>query len=715
LGADYIVLGSYVDLGPGKDAEVRVDLRLQDAATGETVGLISETGKEGELFDLVTKAGSSLREKLGIGPMSPTQTKEVRSLVPDNPDASRLYAEGLSDLRTFSPVTARDLLVKAVSEVPNFALAHSALADAWSALGYDAKAAEEAKKALDAATDLDREQHLVVEGHYYETDRQWPKAIEAYHALWVFAPDNPDYGLRLAQSQSGAGQPKEALKTVDTLRKLPAPLSDDPRIDLAEEVAARGLSDFKRALAASLNAKQKGKSLGSQFLVARAEMAESRSYYSLGDVDHAREAAEEAKRLFASAGDLSGEAAALHNLATVLSDKGDNAGARQMDEQALTTCRNVGNQRCVADALNSIGVILKDQADFAGAQSEYRQSLAIRRELGDRSGEAVSLNNIAVVFYEQGQLANARKMYEQALTIARDIGEKRGIARALTNVGIVLQDEGQLSRAEQVCEQSITIRRQIADRQGLAVALNNYAVLMLEKGDLPAAEKAIEEQLSINQQAGNQRGLGYALFVKGNILEAEGKLEDARKAYEQALAIRDKIGEKTTAEESRVSLAKLSIEEGHSDVEASLREILAQAHKQKEPEIETFAEITLAESLLKLGRPSDAAKEIASAETAAINTEGRLHRVDVFIAAARVHAALREWSKASNILTSAISESNQIGCGRCELEARLALAELNVQRRNKNTRAMIASLSKDASKRGFLLVARKASALSVPH
>ena len=712
LSADYIVLGSYVSLGQGKQAEVRLDARVQDAATGETLGLVSETGKEDKLFDLVTGAGKALREKLGIAALSATETEQVRALVPAAPEASRLYAEGLSELRNFNPTAARNLLEKAVAKDPNFALAHSALADAWTALGYDVKAAAEAKRALDASRNLDREQHLLVEGHYYQTARKWAQAIESYRGLWAFAPDNGEYGLSLAQCQAAGGQGKEALNTVATLRRLPPPISNDPRIDLAEEAAARGLSDFKRALAASVAATEKGKGSQSQSLVARAELAQARSYYSLGDLDHARQAAEEARRLFAASGDQSGEAAALHNVATVLSDKGDNTSAKQMHEEALATCRKVGNQRCVADALNSIGVILKDQADFGGARQAYKQSLAIRREIGDRSGQAISLNNIAVVFYQQGQLSNANRMYEQALAIAREIGEKRGIARALTNLGIVLEERGRLTEARQVEEESIALRRQMADRQGLGIALNNYAVLMQDLGDLSAAEKAIDEQLTLNRESGNQRGLAYALFVQGNILMARDNLEEAKRIHQQALAIRDKIGEKTTAEESRVSLAKLSLIEGHPEVESTLREVLGQALLQKEPEIETFARITLATALVKLGRPDEAAKEIGPAEARAKTSEARLRRIDVFISAAEVHAVLGERVTADRILASALSESKQLGCIRCQLESRLAQAGLKSRYEDKSAPAMIAILKKDASQLGFTLLARQAASLN---
>lgn len=68
-------------------------------------------------------------------------------------------------------------------------------------LGYDAKATDEAKKAFDLSASLAREDRLAIEGRYYEAATNWPKAIDIYQTLWRFAPDNLDYGLRLARSR----------------------------------------------------------------------------------------------------------------------------------------------------------------------------------------------------------------------------------------------------------------------------------------------------------------------------------------------------------------------------------------------------------------------------------------------------------------------------------------------------------------------------------
>ena len=85
-----------------------------------------------------------------------------------DPEATRLFAEGVGSLRVFDALGARDLLEKAVPADPSFALAHSGLADAWGALGYLAKSNHEAKKAFDASGTLPREESLLVEGRYRE-------------------------------------------------------------------------------------------------------------------------------------------------------------------------------------------------------------------------------------------------------------------------------------------------------------------------------------------------------------------------------------------------------------------------------------------------------------------------------------------------------------------------------------------------------------------
>src|SRR5579863_6327791 len=90
LGTDYVVAGSYAMLGAAPGGQIRVDVRLQDARTGETIHAVSESGTAPRLFDMVANAGEQLRSKLGVEPITTEQAAEVATALPSNSVASQL-------------------------------------------------------------------------------------------------------------------------------------------------------------------------------------------------------------------------------------------------------------------------------------------------------------------------------------------------------------------------------------------------------------------------------------------------------------------------------------------------------------------------------------------------------------------------------------------------------------------------------------------------
>ena len=83
-GADVVVLGSYTLL-PGKDENrIRLDVRLQDTAAGETIAEEALTGSEDKLFELASQAGVDLRQSLGVSSVSPEATSAARASLPSN-------------------------------------------------------------------------------------------------------------------------------------------------------------------------------------------------------------------------------------------------------------------------------------------------------------------------------------------------------------------------------------------------------------------------------------------------------------------------------------------------------------------------------------------------------------------------------------------------------------------------------------------------------
>ena len=176
-GADDVIVGSYLFLGSPADGQVRLDVRVQDTRTGETVATITQVGDEPRLFDLVSRVGGTLREGLGEPRLSEEQSAAVRAALPLDPGAARLYVEGLEKLRSYDATSARDLLTKAVEAEPASPLAHTALAQAWSQLGYDQRAVEEAQRAFDLSAGLPREQRLSIEARLAQTQRNGTKPL----------------------------------------------------------------------------------------------------------------------------------------------------------------------------------------------------------------------------------------------------------------------------------------------------------------------------------------------------------------------------------------------------------------------------------------------------------------------------------------------------------------------------------------------------------
>jgi serine/threonine protein kinase/tetratricopeptide (TPR) repeat protein len=704
LGADAIILGSYATVDGPSGRTIRLDLRLQDAARGDTTARVAETAGEAQLFELVGRAGEKLRRELGI---TDKAVEGPRTSLAASPEAARLYAEGIQKLRLFDPVGARDLLVRAVAADPDNALAHSGLSAAWAALGYDGKARDEAKAALDLSGGLPEEEKLLIQGRYFETVQDWEQAVEIYWNLFSLFPDDLDHGLRLAAAQTAAGRAEEALATAEALRSLPAPSSQDPRIDLSEAAAAGARADFKRQQTAAARASKQGTAQGSPLLTAQARLLECRALRNLGQAEQALAACDEGKRLYAEAGDRSGVAEALTHAANVHFDRGDLPGAAGLYEQALATHRELGNRGGEAGALNNIAVVLKSQGDLDRARQLYEEVLTICREIGSQSGEAFALNNLAGVLLRRGELARAEELFARALAIRREQGDRSGEAYALDNLGVALRKRGDLAGARARHEESLRIRREIGQKIGEVASLNNLGTVLLEQGELTAARRNFQDSLTLCRETGSRSASAYALFGVGEVLARGGDLEGARKRHEAALTLRETLGEKGTAAESRLALAALLLDAGEAEqAERFARTAAGELARQGSNDTQALALATAALATAARGDAAEARATIDRATTLLGAHQDLRARLLVEIRAARLGRTPRP----GPALEQVIDQAERAGLLGPQLEARLALGELEIEQgRAAEGRERLATLQREAQALGYELIARKAA------
>jgi tetratricopeptide (TPR) repeat protein len=670
LNTDYVALGSYTVVGTSDRAQIRVDVRLQDAVAGETIAESSVSGQESELFDLVAKAGAQMRQRLGVIDPAAEQIAQAKAASPANADADHYYAEGLAQLHLQNAPAARDLFLKAIAADPQHALSHAALAEAWRGLGYDDKARDEAKLAVDLSSSLSRENRLSIQGRYFEFTHEWPRAAEIYSSLRTFFPDNLEYQLQLARAQIKAGRAQDALDTVAAMRTLPALESNDPRIDLAEATAAEAMSDFHRSERAAEAAEAKADALGSRLLKADAKAREAWTLNRLGDIQKSVEA-------YTAAYELS---------------------------------KSAGNPRDAADDMNGIGQELYYKGDLVGAEKAWQTAVADFRKIDARWDLASGLHNVSMLYIDQGRLQLAKQNLEEALRIQRDLNDLRGVSSDLDDLSTLLGYLGQLDAAAKMKEESVAGFQQTKYRMGEAITLTNYGVLLLAKGQPKEAEAKLERALEIKQQISYKTGIAYTQFSLADAELAQDQLREASNNADQALAIRNQLHSENQVADSQVQVANLLIEQGKpAEAEQRVNQVMPNFATNHDATNGVIAQVVLARALLAQKKTKNAVDAAQRATALAAQTEDLNPRFLARILTAQIQDASGKSSEALRAFDSIRADAHRYGFVSYELEARLHAAEIESRTHASQAHTHAAQLEKDARDHGLLLIARKAA------
>ena len=671
LGSDFVVLGSYLDLGKDNGGQIRLNLRLEDALKGETVAAVSGNGHGGE-HDRPSGAGRrTLAPAFRAGEAFQLESEGVKAEQPSNPEALRPYAQGLASIRTFDDLAAREFLNNAVAADPSFSVAYSELARTSSSLGYDSDAQHEAKKALDGAGDLTREKHLLIEARFYETSRAWSKAIDAYQTLFDFFPDNLEYGLQLANAETAAGRGKDAFNSLAALDALGPQTKNNPRINLAKADAAASLGDStRRRDMAALAAREAGEQ-GAKLLLARARDTECRALADLGENEKAKSACKEAREIYEAAGDRSGLAQTLHDMAEVPINQGD----------------------------------------FAAAEQLYSQALSISRAIGNQKGQGRELLNLGVISVKNGDLTTARRFYDEAFRHDQEAGDKSAMAAVMGDTGILLRIQGKLQEALNHFQEALELSNQVGHRGSAAQALAVIGDVLLEEGDLPGAYKMYQEASAIEHEIGRKILYASTLTAVGRVLRQQGKANEAQQAYRESLSLEEELGNKSDAAETRLALAELNCDSGKgAEAEQLSRAAVETFRADAYTDEESLAQSMVSKALLQQGKLDEARSAMTEAVRLSQKSQDVLVRIPVRIDQAYVMAAAKNLGGAAVAGQDALTQARNLGLLRLQLEASLALGEIQMQKRNPELgRKRLQDTEENARSKGFALIAQKAS------
>lgn len=757
LASDLLVTGSYVVLPGRPDGQIRLDIQVIHMPDGETATSLAEVGTEPELFGLVSRTGAKLRGSLGLKELSPEQEREARALQPSSPEAARLYAQGLEKLHAYSQLGAVDLLRQAAEADPRSASIHAALSQAWTGLGYDARAIAEARKAVELSEGLPRPERLAIQARFFEASKQSSRASEIYRSLWTFYPDDLEYGLQLATSLVLSGNGSEALATFAELRKLPPPGGLDPRIDLAEAKARFRLSDLPGAVRSAAMAEEKGRASGEHLMEGQALVVAGQALTVEGQKAEAIRAFERARTLFAAEGYAWGVCTALANHGILLYRQGDLAGSERLHTQALALAKQVGNLTGLAAEFGNLSLIYQDkgdlpralayaereheqlsemeepflksralsatatirrsQGDLAGARSLLEEAAALGRKMRSRSEEARALHNLASVLVWSGQVREAGRLAERAYKLVEDRRDLIQASSSLAAWADVAARLGDLKAARQRYDEALALRRQAGDRIGIGQLLGSLAYLQFWAGDLAGARARSEEQLRMALETESRTLHAWSLQELARVRAAAGAVEEARRSLQQALTESTGTSEHLRAMLVRTDLAKLALDEpGGAERAARLAGNLAGEtadwfRKRGNSWGEAEASAVLAQALARQGRRAEALAAVDRVRALTGKSEDRSLILSVAprLALARAMAGqAAETAEALPEVAAAAEEAGRRGFVVVALEARLAQGRIEVERGDQAGRRRIEEVRKEAQARGLGLLARQA-------
>lgn len=227
------------------------------------------------------------------------------------------------------------------------------------------------------------------------------------------------------------------------------------------------------------------------------------------------------------------------------------------------------------------------------------------------------------------------------------------------------------------------------------------------------AQRMLNEALEIQRRLNNQRPLGYVVFQLAEVAWLEGDLVRARTLHTEALTLRTKLGEKGTAAESRLALALIELEEARAaQAQALAREAYVVFEGQKATDNQAGAQAVLARALFAQGQRGAAMHEGQRARALVRTSTNALGRIPVFITASwleGVAGPAAHAMRATAALRELQGQARQYGMARYELDAGLALAQIEARASRDSARARLASLEKDARARGLGLYVKRAT------
>jgi tetratricopeptide (TPR) repeat protein len=647
--ADLVVWGHYAQFGES----LRIDATIQDVKHGRNVTVKEEATGEKDVLPAVDRLAAQIRSKLSV---SASLIKELQqqAFKPSTSSiaALRAYNDGLQKARQGKHAEATKEFQNALQQDPQFALAYAKLAQSYAALGQDDDAEQAAQKAQSLSNSLSGQEKYLIVANYERITKNYPKAIDAYQSLVKASPDNTEYLFGLGEAYERAADYDKARELFERVTQLDPKRIDGflalGRVDVESGNTQKGLESLTRAQ--SLATELENDPERAQVL-----QAIGVAYASIPRYDDALKSLQESLQIKRRLGMKKGIAESLEMMASVQDVTGQSNQAIKNYTEALSIMRDLGDKQGTADVLTDLGAFHLEHGKYDEALKLFKESLQLHMEVHNESSEGMVLSNIGNTYLARGDFDNARTYFTQALQVREKLKVPADIADTLHNLAETSMKTGQFDQALEQYMKALEMRRNSGDKKGAAIESSGMGAVFAYQGRYGAAISAQEDALKGFQESQEQgfmateivMAYGNALALAGRSDEAGkylrealnaareqksqpqiaaalsyqgdnafylGDLKSAEALYAQALKTGAKTGDEQLVLRTKVSMARLAIQQGKFPVALSaVRGLSEQADALGLRYLSTFCLLLEGEALIGTKDYAGAQKELKSA------------------------------------------------------------------------------------------------------
>ncbi len=339
------------------------------------------------------------------------------------PDAAHWYTLGMTALREGSYMKATRLLAMVTARDPTYALAHAALADAWTELDSTESAQREMllASAPDEQRGLNEMERRYIDAVRTTLIRDYSAAAQDYEAILTRLPaENKAQGyVDLGRIYEKAGRVKE---TVSSYEKAASLNKDDPAPFLHLGILKSRLRDLEAAATAFDHADSLYGAESDQ--EGLAEVAYQRGY-AANEANNTAQAKQYFKKSLSIAQQIPSpqmEVRSLSQLSSVAYYESKDDEAAQYANDSMRIAQERGLEYWMSDGLIRLADAHMDHENFAAAEPLLQQALFQSRQNGHPRLEAFASLNLASL-RDQEHRPNEQITYAQnALKYYQDYG-----------------------------------------------------------------------------------------------------------------------------------------------------------------------------------------------------------------------------------------------------------------------------------------------------